>query len=421
MPEPTTADAVRRIVAREVAEARVVDMHTHLYDARFGGLLLWGVDELLTYHYLVAELFRARPDLTYEGFWKLPKRVQADLVWGELFVKRSPVSEACRGVVTCLAALAIRPGPEALERARAYFKTAEIGAYTDRVFKLAGVERVVMTNDPFDDAERAVWLSKDRGEPDPRFLPALRIDSLLVDWPGAAKKLRAMKCKIKGGAAGPDAAGVKAVRKFLADWADRMRPVYLAASLPPDFDYPGKGAGAKVLRECVLPFAEERKFPVALMIGVRKLVNPELRLAGDSLGLARVEAVEALSREWPGVCFFVTMLARENQHALCVAARKFKNLMPFGCWWFLNDPSIIREMTAERLELLGLSFVPQHSDARVLDQLVYTWRHARAVGAEVLGAKYADLAAAGWPVETADIRRDVARLLSGNFLEFARA
>ncbi len=72
---------------------------------------------------------------------------------------------------------------------------------------------------------------------------------------------------------------------------------------------------------------------------------------------------------FPDTKFIATVLARENQHELCVLARKFRNLHIFGCWWFLNNPSLIDEMTRMRLELLGLSFTPQHSDARVLDQL----------------------------------------------------
>ena len=44
-----------------------------------------------------------------------------------------------------------------------------------------------------------------------------------------------------------------------------------------------------------------------------------------------------------------------------------------------------------RIELLGPSFTAQHSDARVLDQLVYKWRHTRQVVAQVLVEKYAEL------------------------------
>ena len=112
------------------------------------------------------------------------------------------------------------------------------------------------------------------------------------------------------------------------------------------------------------------------------------------------------------------MLARENQHELAVAARKFSNLMVFGCWWFINNPSLIDETTRMRMELLGTSFIPQHSDARILDQLVYKWDHSRRLIAEVLAEKYEDLHDAGWPVTTAAVQRDVRLLLRDNFLEF---
>jgi hypothetical protein len=32
-----------------------------------------------------------------------------------------------------------------------------------------------------------------------------------------------------------------------------------------------------------------------------------------------------------------------------------------------------------RLEMLGTAFTAQHSDARVLDQLLYKWSHSRSV------------------------------------------
>ena len=58
-----------------VASTPVYDIHTHLYDPAFGDLLLWGIDDLLVYHYLVAEAFRYH-NLTYEQFWSLPKVVR---------------------------------------------------------------------------------------------------------------------------------------------------------------------------------------------------------------------------------------------------------------------------------------------------------------------------------------------------------
>jgi hypothetical protein len=136
------------------------------------------------------------------------------------------------------------------------------------------------------------------------------------------------------------------------------------------------------------------------------------------VGLADVSAVENLCAQFSANKFLVTMLARENQHALCVAARKFRNLHVFGCWWFLNNPSIIEDMTRMRLELLGLSMTPQHSDCRVLDQLVYKWSHSRGIIGKVLAEKYADLAATGWEPTRAEIKRDVRDLLGGALERF---
>jgi hypothetical protein len=151
------------------------------------------------------------------------------------------------------------------------------------------------------------------------------------------------------------------------------------------------------------------------MVGVRRGVNPALRMAGDGVGRADVSAVERLCAENPEVRFLATFLSRENQHELCVSSRKFPNLMPFGCWWFLNNPSIISEITTERLELLGTSFIPQHSDARILEQLIYKWRHSRRVIAGVLAESYGRLLESGRAVTRAEIERDVARMFSGNF------
>jgi hypothetical protein len=112
------------------------------------------------------------------------------------------------------------------------------------------------------------------------------------------------------------------------------------------------------------------------------------------------------------------MLARENQHELAVAARKFGNLMVFGCWWFINNPSLIDEVTRMRMELLGTSFIPQHSDARILDQLIYKWDHSRRLIGNVLIEKYQDLLESGWPLTRDEVERDIRRMLKDNFLEF---
>src|SRR5258705_12417122 len=90
--------ALSQIVHETVMSHPVVDIHTHLYDPAFKDLLLWGIDDLLVYHYLVAEGFRYL-DLPYDKFWSQPKVSQAELIWRSLFLDHSPISEACLGIL----------------------------------------------------------------------------------------------------------------------------------------------------------------------------------------------------------------------------------------------------------------------------------------------------------------------------------
>ena len=403
---------LRTVVADVVARTPVFDIHTHLYDPAFGDLLLWGIDELLVYHYLIAEGFR-QFDLPCEEFWAMTKTQQADAIWNALFIEHSPVSEACRGVLTVLNALGLDVKKRDLPALRAHFAKWSVGEFTTRCLDLANVRKVCMTNSPFDDAERPVW---ERGfERDPRFTAALRIDPLLVDWPGAAPRLRAWGYDVSADFSGRT---FDEVRRFLADWTKRIDAQYCMVSLTPDFAFPAKTDTARLIEHAILPHGREHGQAFAMMIGVKRSVNPQLRLAGDSVGRADIAAVENLCAQFPENKFLCTMLSLENQHELCVAARKFRNLHVFGCWWFLNNPSIIESMTRMRLELIGLSMTPQHSDCRVLDQLVYKWSHSRAILGKVLAEKYEDLAATGWEPTRAEIERDVRDLFGGALERF---
>ena len=199
-----------------------------------------------------------------------------------------------------------------------------------------------------------------------------------------------------------------------------MNACYLMVSIPPDFEFPSRNISSKLIEEAVLPHCREFGLPLALMPGVKRAVNPELKLAGDGVGLSDLTTVQNLCAQYPANKFLVTALARESQHELCVLARKFRNLHIFGCWWFTNVPHLIDEITRLRLELLGLSFTPQHSDARVLDQIVYKWQHSRRLIAQVLADKYSDLAQTGWQVSRAEVERDVKDLFGGAFERFCQ-
>jgi hypothetical protein len=391
-----------------LAATEIIDIHTHLFAPSFGKLGLWGIDELLTYHYLEAEFFRSsrmQPD----EYFALSKTQQADAIWRTLFIENTPISESTRGVIAVLKAFGLPTNGENLGEARAFFRSQSLDAHITRVFEMAGISTVVMTNDPLDPGEAPLWLSGAREHP--QFRAVLRLDKILRQWTGNWEAMAAQGYKVDAQASGKSA---EEVRRFLFDWYQRMQPMYMAVSLPDTFIYPAETVGNRLLAAAVLPACLELDLPLSLMIGVRLQANPALRLAGDALGRADLRSLENLCRTFPKNRFLVSVLSRENQHELCVYARKFGNLMPFGCWWFMNNPSIVEEITRERIEMLGTSFIPQHSDARVLEQLIYKWHNTRRTLSPILSNAYRLLTQDGRGVTRNDIQRDVTRLFRTN-------
>jgi hypothetical protein len=408
--EPSIAiHSMDAVVEDVLASTSFIDIHTHLFSPSLGSLGLWGIDELLTYHYLEAELFRFSP-VTPKHYWSLTKTQRADLVWKTLFVENTPLSEAARGVIAVLSALKLDTTAATLAPLRDFFRSRKLAEYIPQVFRLAGISHAVMTNDPLDAQEAALWM---RGvESDPQFPAVMRIDRMLNEWSVHHAILDAHGYGVDAQGAGTS---MKEVRRFLAEWVARMKPVYMAVSLEDTFNFPEDDVRTKLFREAVLPTCREFNLPMSLMIGVRRQINPALRLAGDGVGRADMHAVQNMALQFPDNRFLISMLSRENQHELCVIARKFRNLLPFGCWWFLNNTSIVEEMTRERLEMLGTSFIPQHSDARILEQVIYKWRNTRRTVGSILAQSYKLLAADGRSVTRDDIQRDVNRLFRTNF------
>lgn len=470
-------DVLEAVVYSEVASVQVIDLHTHLLPPQHGpSLCLWGIDEMLTYHYLVAEFFMVAPvSVSPTMFYdEMTKVQQANLIWQTLFIDRSPISEACRGVITTLVCLGLNNLVQNrdLEGIRAFYesfrKDGEEGAqrFSDLVFAKAGVRYNVMTNIPFDSNEAQYWRGpKARRDYDSKhYKSAVRVDPLLKgDREGVEKTLKASGYEVS----------FEGARQYLRDWCDTMKPEYVMASTPHDFALASEGTfgggslaankntanaihpsflqkpgafaditvqsqasacceesekynlpsvvdeSSDFLSEVLLKVCEELDLPLALKIGAHRAVNPSLRQAGDGLAaFADISVLSRLCSRFPKVRFLATFLSRHQQHEACVLASKFPNLHIYGCWWFCNNPSIIHEITQMRLEMLGTGFTCQHSDARVLDHLIYKWSHSRAVIAKVLTQEYHKLVASGWAVTRKDIRRDVTRLFGGSYEDF---
>jgi hypothetical protein len=404
-------------VAHCVEHVEAIDVHTHLLPPTHGNLLLYGIDELLCYHYLVAELFMTLPieselDTVYvepsgrypsaDEFFSWPKPKQADLVFEELFVKRTPISEACRGVVTALNLLGlghlllaaarasdVAPG-ERLAPLRAWFAQQDPASYLEHVFTAArlrynlftewltaggvGMARfphhtphrlryAVMTNVPFAPEEAEHWpapgLASVSRPCTPRLRSALRVDPILAgDWHTVTAALD--RATPPGGGRYPPT--IDGCVRYVADWVRAIQPIYLMASTPAGFTYSptrparnrpvseaeltSKGSSAaaaeagaetaptaaQMLEGVVLQIAVEHRLPVALKVGAVRGANAALRTGGDGVEVADLSFLWRLCRDYPHVKFLATVLSSDNQHELCVMARKFGNLHIYGCW-----------------------------------------------------------------------------------------
>ena len=126
---------VRNTVEAALAAQPVLDMHTHTYPAGFGtpvinatrntdsmGLMLWGLDELVTYHYLIAEVYRVvTPDrLPYEQFWAMSRSEKADHISAGL---TSPPSSSVTRWMTCENSIWSRRGSSSLCSVRMMYAT----------------------------------------------------------------------------------------------------------------------------------------------------------------------------------------------------------------------------------------------------------------------------------------------------------
>ena len=389
---------------------------------------------------------------THDEFFSWPKARQAELVFDELFLKRTPLSEARRGVITVLQKLGLEPllrearaapPPRRLDALRAWFAEQDPAEYVEKVFALAEIRYAVMTNIPFAAEEAQYWMADPQTgavPPVPACLkPALRVDPLMVgDWAGISAVLA--RCSP------PYPLTLEGCHAFIVDWVRRMKPLYLMASTPHGFSLPPAStttaatttitatatataatiaaAGAEpptraqLLEEVLLRVAAAEGLPIALKVGAVRGANPSLRGGGDAVEVADLSFVRQLCVRYPAVKFLLTVLSQDNQHELCVLARKFGNLHVYGCWWFCNNPSIIGSTTRMRLEMLGTAFTCQLSDSRVLDQLLYKWPHSREVIWPLLVEQYQNLIHAGWEVREEMVQRDVALLFGGAFEAF---
>jgi len=393
---------ISNLIKKYIDKTEIFDMHTHLFPPEHKSFYLIGLKNVLNYHYLIAELLTST-DVEIKEFNLLTENEKASLIWSELFQKRTPISEACQGVLSILKKFSITIAN------KDYYtidKELKDKRYTDQdIFNQSNVKSVVMTNNPFDKEE---WSLFDKNNWDRnKYLPSLRLDNLFFDFENS------LKIAIEHISNNKDKNNT--IIKYLESCYQKANPVYAAVSLNgKDFD--------NLLNDDlwlkILNWLKSINLPLSLMLGVKRRVNKNFGMAGDGVGEIDLKDLSKLCNLYQENKFLVTALPLNSQYELTVLARKHPNLKIFGFWWFMNQPSIIEFILKMRIDLLGLSFIPQHSDARITDQLIYKWSHFKEILHKVLSDYYIKLSERNFEVTESLIKRDISNLLMNNVKKF---
>ncbi len=393
---------LKEVLNKIINETEIFDIHTHLFPAEFKKYYLSGITELLNYHYLTAELFTTT-NINIKKFYRLDNKEKGKIIWEELFQKRTPVSEACKGVLTILSELSIDYMSKSFEEINSEYSKLNLSDL--QILKISKISQLVMTNNPFDKSE---WkLFKNKNWDSNKYLASLRLDDIIIN---PTKCLEVSKENVTYF---EDENNL--IIRYLDLVYQESRPVYAAMSL--NSLQLSNFLNNKFVPN-ILNWLKLKKLPLTLLLGVRRKVNKEFLLAGDGIDNIDLKYLSLLCNKYPKNKILCSCLSFNDQHELIVLARKHQNLKIFGFWWFMNQPSLITLILNLRIELLGFNFIPQHSDARVTDQLIYKWLHFKTLLNKVLYKHYDDILKKGFKLTEDQINDDVKKLFLNNSKNF---
>jgi hypothetical protein len=368
-------------IRRILIQTPITDIQTNLFDPAFTGMTRSGLDELLTVPELVGQTIRTqRFDPT--EFARAAKDVQAATVWKTLFVDQTPMSDATRAVLTTLQSFGLDINERNMDLLRAKFPREA----WEQVLGTAGVGRLVMTNDPFDDKERAAWQSQPVR--DVRFFAALLLDTMVHGWKDNFQRLKPWGYQVSANLT----TSHDEIMRFLDIWMDRTNPIYVSISLPALQIQ----EAAQMLRNVVLAICLRRS------VAVQCTVKPG--------GLADLAV---LCQEYPGLRFLARVESFDEEASLALLGSRFPNLLIYG-WPRPGNTAL----TLARVQSQGLTFVPQPSGARVLEELISRWTLFKPVAVELLASHYASLEEMGYGVDPDLIEKDLRDLLGQRFWTF---
>ena len=378
---------IKFYIEKFVNSTPIFDIHTHLFPSKFKKYYNVGLIKLLNYHYLKAELF-SLGNIKIKNFNNLDDNKKAKIIWNNLFLNRYPISTATQGVLRILKIYGVEDVNQKFDKILKI--TNENQLSEEDIFKITNINQVVMTNNPFNSEEKKILnLNKDS-----KYLPSIRIDDLFMKPKSKNEHLNSWYLS-----------GQEKIKKAIKEIKiiiQTNKPSYFSLSTENFKEFENE-----FFFKNFLSLLKENKTPMMLLIGVKRGVNKLYNDAGDGIGTMNLDYLEKILIKFPRNKFLVSCLDYRDQFKLSVLARKFQNLKIVGFWWFNNNESIIENLLKQRFELLGDNFIVQHSDARIIDQLVYKWLDFKSIYIKVMVEKYQKLLSLGYKIKATDLERKI--------------
>ena len=378
---------IKFYIEKFVNSTPIFDIHTHLFPSKFKKYYNVGLIKLLNYHYLKAELF-SLGNIKIKNFNNLDDNKKAKIIWDNLFLNRYPISTATQGVLRILKIYGVDDVNQKFDKILKI--TNENQLSEEDIFKITNIKQVVMTNNPFNSEEKKILnLNKDS-----KYLPSIRIDDLFMEPKSKNDYLNSWYVS-----------GREKIKKAINEIKIILKtnkPSYFTLSSENFKEFEND-----IFFKDFLSLLRKTKTPMMLLIGVKRGVNKLYNDAGDGVGTMNLDYLEKILSKFPSNKFLVSCLDYRDQFKLTVLARKFQNLKIVGFWWFNNNESIIENLLKQRFELLGDNFIVQHSDARIIDQLVYKWLDFKSIYIKVMVEKYQKLLSLGYKIKATDLERKI--------------
>lgn len=446
---------MEKVIKNILDNSQIIDLNSQLFPYEYQQLCLFGIDNLLTNRNIIIELFETYTGITQEEFNKLTKNNQADIVWQQLFILRTPFSKNTFNILISLKKLGFineienRNLKEIRDRL-SKINIHNINIYIEQIFNLANIQYTVMTNQVFNvqevkcldkififkkgdsvmykkdkEIEKVTILESHRELGDPgyytviypnkrekntlwkylflpeksfneltkRFKTSININQLLFNYQNSLSN-----GLLKTYGYTEDIEGIK---DYIQYWNHFLQPEYFTLYVENDFIYNNEINGKEdtpsyILENIIFPLAEKLNLPILFKFIGNNQKN-------------YIYSLSKMCKKHSKIKFLSNYILDQNYNQIYSILKKYTNLYIYEI--FERDNINYRDK-------IGISSLNISSDSSVLEELLYKSENYKQNISQILIDKYKKLEETGWKVPENEIERDINYLLTGAYHNF---